>query len=102
MSEPRAYLPDAEEGTERQLPQDEGAYLTRVLRLGPGDAVRVFDGDGGCFEAEITGVTRSTVHVRVGAPAPRAPESPVRIVAAPALIAPMIFQLMPAKKMTFP
>lgn len=86
MSEPRAYLPDAEEGAERQLPGDEGAHLTRVLRLGPGDTVRVFDGAGAEFEAEITGVTRAGVHVRVGNPVDSAVEPPVRLTVAPALI----------------
>lgn len=86
MSIPRVYLPDAEEGAERQLPGDEGAHLTRVLRLGSGDAVRVFDGAGAEFEAEITGVTRSAVHVRVGNPAESAIEPPVRLTVAPALI----------------
>lgn len=86
MSEPRVYVPGVEEGAERQLPADEAAHLTRVLRLGPGDAVRVFDGAGAEFDAEITGVTRSAVHVRVGNPAESAVEPPVRLTVAPALI----------------
>ena len=86
MSVPRVYLPGADEGFEGQLPADEAAHLTRVLRLGPGDAVRVFDGAGAEFEAEITGVTRSAVHVRVGNPAESAVEPPVRLTVAPALI----------------
>ena len=86
MSDPRVYVPGAEEGAERQLSGDEGAHLTRVLRLGPGDAVRVFDGAGAEFEAEITGVTRAAVHVRVGNPAESAVEPPVRLTVAPALI----------------
>ena len=86
MSEPRAYLPGAAEGAELPLPGDEAAHLTRVLRLGPGAALRVFDGAGAEFEAEITGVTRSAVHVRVGNPAQSAAEPPVRLVVAPALI----------------
>ena len=86
MSEPRAYAPDAEVGTDVLLPAEEGAHLTRVLRLGVGGAVRVFDGRGGEFAGEIIAVRRSDVRVRVDRPEEGAAESPVRLVAAPALI----------------
>lgn len=86
MATPRAYLPDAEQGAQRQLPADEAAHLTRVLRLGVGDALRVFDGAGAEFDAEIVERARDTVLVRVGNPAASAQEPAVRLVAAPALI----------------
>lgn len=86
MSEPRAYAPDAEVGKDVLLPPDEGAHLTRVLRLGVGAAVRVFDGNGAEYAGEIVAVRRSDVRVRVDNPDESAAESPVRLVAAPALI----------------
>lgn len=86
MSEPRVYAPGAVEGEDVLLPGDEGAHLVRVLRLGPGGRVRVFDGAGAEFDAEITAAARGAVRVRVGHPAAAAEEWPVRIVAAPALI----------------
>lgn len=86
MSEPRAYAPDAVEGHDVLLPEDEGAHLTRVLRLGVGDALRVFDGKGGEFAAEVLAARRSSVHVRVGHPEESTAESEVTFVAAPALI----------------
>lgn len=86
MSEPRAYAPDAEVGKDVRLPPDEGAHLTRVLRLGVGAAVRVFDGNGAEYAGEIVAVRRSDVRVRVDHPDESAAESPVRFVAAPALI----------------
>ena len=86
MRDPRAYAPDAEEGREVLLPPDEGAHLTRVLRLGAGGAVRVFDGKGAEYAGEIIAVRRSDVRVRVNHPEQSAAESPVRFIAAPALI----------------
>lgn len=86
MSEPRVYAPDAVEGADVLLPDDESAHLTRVLRLGAGDAVRVFDGKGAAFAAEIITAGRGTVRVRVGHPEESAAESPVSFVVAPALI----------------
>lgn len=86
MTGPRAYAPDAEEGHDIRLPDDEAAHLTRVLRLGVGDAIRVFDGRGGAFAAEIIAARRSDVRVRIGQPEESVPESPVSFVVAPSLI----------------
>lgn len=86
MGEPRAYAPDAEEGAEILLPGDEGAHLTRVLRLGPGDTLRVFDGRGAAFAAEILEARRAAVRVRIGHPEEGAAESPVALVVAPSLV----------------
>ena len=86
MSQPRVFAPGAVEGHDVLLPEDEGAHLVRVLRLGPGGAVRVFDGEGAEFDGEISAVARSAVHVRVGSPAVSAREPAVRLTAAPALI----------------
>lgn len=86
MSDPRVYAPEAVEGHDVALGDDEAAHLVRVLRLGPGSRVRIFDGAGAEFEGEISAASRAGVRVRVGAPRPAAVESSVRIVAAPALI----------------
>ncbi len=86
MSDPRAYAPDAEEGKDVLLPPDEGAHLTRVLRLGVGGAVRLFDGRGAEYAGEIVAVRRSDVRVRVDHPEESAAESAVRFIVAPALI----------------
>jgi len=86
MSDPRAYAPDAVEGQDILLPEDEGAHLTRVLRLGVGDAVRLFDGRGASYAGEIIAARHSAVRVRVGHPEESAAESPVAFHVAPALI----------------
>jgi 16S rRNA (uracil1498-N3)-methyltransferase len=49
------------------LPEGAARHLVRVLRLGDGDALRLFNGCGGEFEASIESVRRDQVTVRVGA-----------------------------------
>jgi 16S rRNA (uracil1498-N3)-methyltransferase len=66
-------------GTELTLP-DEIAHQTRdVLRLGLGDVVRLLDGAGGDYAAELTQITRRTVRVRVGAREAGLPQPRVRL-----------------------
>jgi 16S rRNA (uracil1498-N3)-methyltransferase len=38
---------------------DELVHLANVMRLGPGDALRVVDGEGNCYGARITALTRT-------------------------------------------
>jgi 16S rRNA (uracil1498-N3)-methyltransferase len=47
------------------LPRDEGEHLTRVLRLGAGDTVAVFDGRGQEFLARVVTASRRDVHVQL-------------------------------------
>jgi 16S rRNA (uracil1498-N3)-methyltransferase len=53
-----------------------------VLRLRAGAAVRVFDGDGHEFEAEVDRVSRQGVDLRLFGPVAPRPESPLEIVLA--------------------
>jgi 16S rRNA (uracil1498-N3)-methyltransferase len=63
---PRLYVaPDLKGGGEVVLDGDQAHYLTRVLRLGAGDAVRVFNGRHGEFAAELAGSTKSTATLRL-------------------------------------
>ena len=68
MRNPRLYvdLPLAA-GETVTLPEAAGHYLRRVLRLGSGDALIVFDGRGGEYEATVTRASRAVVEVAVGA-----------------------------------
>lgn len=74
MLEPRTYnrpvhrffAPSLDPGDETVvLPRDEAEHLTRVLRLGPGDSVSVFDGRGHEFLARIVTASRRDVRVQV-------------------------------------
>jgi 16S rRNA (uracil1498-N3)-methyltransferase len=60
----RFFAPDLHPGAEVvTLPRDEGEHLARVLRLGAGDTVSVFDGRGNEFLARVENVARRDVRV---------------------------------------
>jgi len=69
-----------------ELPEDEARHLVQVLRLGPGDDVRVFDGHGREHEARVEHVARGRASLRVGPAVPAAPEAAVAVTLAAALI----------------
>jgi 16S rRNA (uracil1498-N3)-methyltransferase len=62
----RFHAPGARSGQVVALPEDEVQHLTRVLRLGPGDRIVVFDGRGREFEALIDRAGKSEVLVVIG------------------------------------
>ncbi|HVY90602.1 MAG TPA: 16S rRNA (uracil(1498)-N(3))-methyltransferase [Hyphomonadaceae bacterium] len=65
---PRLYVaPDLAEGMEFAVDSDQAHYLTRVMRLAPGAAVRVFNGRDGEFEARLASSTKSTATLKAGA-----------------------------------
>lgn len=72
---PRFYLPALDETGRGTLGADEAAHLTRVLRLGVGAEVDVFDGRGGMFLARVVELGRAGAQVQVLGPAPSAPEA---------------------------
>lgn len=83
----RFYAPDAHApGDVVTLPAEEAEHLTRVLRLQPGDALRVFNGQGSEFDAVVEEAGRRGVRVRVHAAAQTAPEPRVAITLAQAVL----------------
>jgi 16S rRNA (uracil1498-N3)-methyltransferase len=63
---PRFFAPSLDAGDETtQLPKDEAEHLTRVLRLGPGDSVSVFDGRGREYLARVIAAERRDVRVQL-------------------------------------
>ncbi|MFT3724716.1 MAG: 16S rRNA (uracil(1498)-N(3))-methyltransferase [Hyphomonadaceae bacterium] len=61
---PRLYVaPELSESADIPIDGDQAHYLTRVLRLGVGDPVRLFNGRDGEFEARVSAVTKSTVRL---------------------------------------
>ena len=66
-------------GAELTLP-DEFAHQARdVLRLGPGDTLRLLDGAGGEYPSQIVRVSRRDVTARVGAREEGLPQPAVRL-----------------------
>lgn len=67
------------EGTEISLDESRSHYLLRVLRLKPGDALRVFNGDGHEYNAELEDATKKRATVRVHNTLSPQCESPLHI-----------------------
>jgi 16S rRNA (uracil1498-N3)-methyltransferase len=62
---PRFHVPDVNSTLARvELPEDEAEHLVRVLRLGVGDHIDVFDGRGGLWRAEIVQVGKKSATVQ--------------------------------------
>jgi 16S rRNA (uracil1498-N3)-methyltransferase len=68
-----------ESGRVMELGSDAAHHVIKVLRLGVGDPLVVFDGQGNEFAAEIESCAQSRVRVRVLEPRPAVGESPLRI-----------------------
>ena len=62
----RFFTPSLDPGDEAvALPRDEAEHLTRVLRLGVGDMVSVFDGRGHEFAAKVVRAERRDARVQI-------------------------------------
>ena len=81
MRIPRIHIPlPLASGGEIELPQQAGEHVARVLRLERGHPLRLFNGDGHEYSAEIAEVAKRRVTVRVLEAMPTTDrESPLRI-----------------------
>ena len=62
---PRFHVPDVNGAAECvELPDDEAEHLVRVLRLGVGDEVDVFDGRGGMWRAQVVEAGKKSAAIR--------------------------------------
>lgn len=68
------------------LPRDEAEHLTRVLRLGAGDTVAVFDGRGHEFLARVVAADRKIARVQIISRLDPSPESGVALTLAQAVL----------------
>lgn len=68
MSAPRFFVEGMvlAEGVEAELPRSAAHHATRVLRLTDGDAITLFDGLGGEYEARLTHVDKRGARVGIG------------------------------------
>jgi 16S rRNA (uracil1498-N3)-methyltransferase len=82
MNAPRFHVSEAAPGARLELPDHSAHHAREVLRLRAGALVRVFDGRGAEFEAELESVTRKGVFLRLGGAVAARAESPLRIVLA--------------------
>ena len=87
MVTPRFFAPDAQtSGDLVTLPAEEAEHLTRVLRLGAGAAVRVFNGSGDEFESLVEAAAKDIVQVRLGQPRDPVPEAHLQVTLAQAVL----------------
>lgn len=82
MSVPRFHVPTAAPGARVELPEHCAHHAREVLRLRPGAAVRIFDGQGAEFEAVLDEVSRRTVSARLIHSVEARAESALRLVLA--------------------
>jgi 16S rRNA (uracil1498-N3)-methyltransferase len=83
----RFFAPSFDPGDEMAtLPRDEAEHLTRVLRLGVGDTVTVFDGRGHEFMARVASALRRDVRVQLLSRIEPAAESGVGLTLAQAVL----------------
>ena len=68
-----------------QLPLAKAHHVVHVLRLVPGDAVILFDGDGNAFDGEIANCARGEVSVKVRDRRHEDCESPLQVTLAQAV-----------------
>lgn len=79
---PRFYLPELDDSKRGVLDDDESGHLTRVLRLGVGAEIDVFDGRGTMRHARVAAVERRRVIVEALQPTACAVEPAVRVTVA--------------------
>lgn len=84
---PRFFAPDLDPDLGSvMLPPEEARHLTRVLRLGAGADVAVFDGRGVEFRAVVEAAVRETASVRLVERLPSPPAPAVRITVVQAVL----------------
>lgn len=72
---PRFYVPGLDAAAASvPVPDDEAEHLVRVLRLGIGAEIEVFDGRGGLWRAEVVEAGKRSASVRAIEPVTPAPE----------------------------
>src|SRR5580658_8465382 len=80
MRQTRCYVAgELHAGDTLTLPENASAHLARVLRARAGDAVTLFNGQGGEYDAQISSIDRRSVRVRIAAHHAIERESPLRL-----------------------
>lgn len=67
------------EGSRVVLPEDAVAHLVRVLRMGIGDPITLFNGDGFDYPARISSLSKKSAEAQVTAQCEVGNESPLRL-----------------------
>jgi 16S rRNA (uracil1498-N3)-methyltransferase len=82
----RIYVPgELRAGSGHTLPVPQAHHIARVLRLGEGDALTLFNGDGSEYDAVVARIARDAVTVKIGGVRAGAREPALEIVLGQAL-----------------
>lgn len=88
MPNSRFYCPDPlAPGARFALPEQAAHHAAKVLRLREGDAITLFDGNGGEFPAVIEQIGKRDVIAKIGQHIPRECEAPLFVTLAQAISA---------------
>lgn len=80
MALTRLYVSDQlQPGKELQLREEQARYVGRALRLRSGDALTIFNGKDGEFEAIVATISKFSVTVTLGERRDSAAESPLKV-----------------------
>ncbi|MCK5091051.1 MAG: 16S rRNA (uracil(1498)-N(3))-methyltransferase [Gammaproteobacteria bacterium] len=80
MHIPRIHIPSQlDTGQTITLDKEPASHISRVLRMKPGDALTLFNGGGGEYNASITNIERHDVTVQIEQFTDKDCESPIRI-----------------------
>ena len=83
MSSPRFFIPQKLAlGAQLLLPPGAARHAVRVLRLGVGDSIQLFNGEGGAYSARIQQIRKDDVEVGVTAFEDTDCESPLQVLLA--------------------
>lgn len=86
MSKPRFYCNvKLGPGAQLNLPEQPAHHASRVLRMKPGDALVLFNGDGNNYPGEITHISKDGVKVKIGDPVITKVESSLDVTLAQAI-----------------
>lgn len=84
----RFYCPkELMDGPSAVLPRDEALHLTRVLRLGVGAEVSVFDGEGNEYPARVVSMESGGVELELEEPFRSCPEPRIKVIVGLSLFA---------------
>lgn len=76
----RVYLPQPlHAGDTLDLPDEAVRHLVQVLRMGNGERLTVFNGEGGEYTAELTEVARRSARLRIDSHDPVSREAPLSV-----------------------
>jgi len=93
----RFYLESTPENNTAHIRGDEARHIEKVLRLGPGDSLELFDADGSVYRAEIESLHRGEVIARICERKAESPDPGIQVTLCQAVVKPQRMDLIVEK-----